>query len=173
MPRLLLLRHAKAVAQSAGGDIARELSKRGRRDAVRLGEFLRAQNIQPDAALVSPSKRTRETAELVLRELVGAPVVSFDANLYNASAAALLRAIVRTAGETLLVVAHNPGIGELAFSLAIKANAAAATKIGFPTCALAIFESDSHGLAPFSGALRLTTWMTPETMSDDNHEMNN
>lgn len=39
MRRLILLRHAKADAHSAGGDRQRPLTKRGEEDARRVGRY--------------------------------------------------------------------------------------------------------------------------------------
>ena len=66
MRHLLLLRHAKAVAHSKGGDIERELAPRGRRDAGLLGRHMLGKGLRPDLALVSASARTRETVALLM-----------------------------------------------------------------------------------------------------------
>ena len=59
----MLLRHAKAVQQSRGDDFARDLQDKGKRDAARLGGYLRSHDLVPDVALVSSSARTRQTFE--------------------------------------------------------------------------------------------------------------
>ena len=58
MLRLMLLRHAKAVAESAGGDHARALSPRGKHQAEEMGRYMLAQGLLPDAAIASDSVRT-------------------------------------------------------------------------------------------------------------------
>ena len=158
MPRLLLLRHAKAVAHSPDGDFARELKPRGRSDATRLGRWLLARGHVPDVALLSPSRRTRETAELVLLETGGAPAVRFPENFYNASADTLSAAIDAERAQRLLVVAHKPGVAELALALAGRESRDFID--GFPTCALAIFER-----AVAKSRWRLVGFTTPATMA--------
>lgn len=159
MSRLYLLRHADALAQSPDGDLARQLSPRGRRDAARLGLWLRMQNVQLDAVLVSPSRRTRETVALALAEVSGRPEPKFLADLYDASAETLARAIADANATAVLVIAHNPGIAELACALGARAGEAAleALSDGFPPCALAIFETRV-------GFIHLIDYMTPENI---------
>ncbi len=162
MTRLLLLRHAKAAPHSPDGDFARPLNPRGQADAARLGAFLASRGIVPAATLVSPAQRTRETAALVLAALPGAPAPLFSDALYNASVETL-RAEIRAApagAETLLVIGHNPAIGELAHALA--GDGADKLPAGFPTCALAIFEA-APGAAKgrWSHRQRLVECVTP------------
>ena len=66
MKRLLLLRHAKAVpATDPLTDIDRPLAERGERDARRIGERLRRQQLHPTSILTSPAARALRTAQLV------------------------------------------------------------------------------------------------------------
>src|SRR5881409_1252762 len=53
--RLLLIRHAKAEAGHR--DLTRRLTERGRQDAREVGRWLSAQDLVPDAAVVSPATR--------------------------------------------------------------------------------------------------------------------
>lgn len=162
MARLLLLRHAEALPASPDGDFARPLSPRGRDDATRLGARLRAENLIPDATLASSARRTRETAELVLAGSSGAAAPRFEAVLYNAGPETLLAAFSRAAGDTVLLVAHNPGVAALARALAAQVDATAASAInaGFPPCALAVFEADAK--KPLSSPIRLLRFVTPD-----------
>src|SRR5580704_13431240 len=70
MKRLYLLRHAKAVpAEPALDDHGRELTVRGMHDAAAMARYIHKNGYQPSLLLVSTSARTRQTAELVLREI--------------------------------------------------------------------------------------------------------
>lgn len=160
MMKLLLLRHAEAVAQSMDGDFARELTPRGRADATRLGQWLRARGYAPDVALVSPARRARETAGLVLRETGGEPDTRHPEELYNSSPATLLAAIDTTPARTLLVAAHNPGVADLALALAGPESRARID--GYPPCALAIFEKADAG-----SRWRLVEFTTPATIAGE------
>ncbi len=162
MRRLFVLRHAKAVASSGGGDFDRALAPRGRRQAENFGRWLARRSGAPDLAIVSPARRTRETADLVLGDLRAAPVRVDRREVYNADCGTLLT-IARgadAAAQNLMLVGHNPGVAELAALLTGRANPAARQAMlrKFPTCACAILAFDVEGwdgLRPASGTLDL------------------
>jgi phosphohistidine phosphatase len=145
MKRLILLRHAKAERQAPSGeDFDRPLSPEGRRDAAAAGEALARAGLIPDLALVSAATRTRETFQAAAASL---PDVRLEPrrDLYDAPAAALRHAAGEADGETVLVVAHNPGVGALARELAEACTAIgvedrAFLLSGFPTATAAAFE---------------------------------
>jgi len=114
------MRHAHAEWPGySGGDFDRPLTARGLADAVTSARAIRAEGLVPDSLLVSPARRTRQTAEIVAREL-GLPstALHFEDALYNATASTLARELRRrTAGGRVLLVAHNPGISALARQL--------------------------------------------------------
>jgi phosphohistidine phosphatase len=147
MRRLLLLRHAKAAAQAGGGDRERPLNGRGRQDALRIGQYLAAESLVADAALVSDSRRTRETLDLVLQALKRRLPFVVDPDLYAAPSSIILRAVQHTAREvaSLLAVGHNPGIAELAVELVGRASEADLAQLTskFPTSGLAIFDFEA------------------------------
>ena len=121
MKRLLLLRHAKAVpATEPLVDIDRPLAERGDRDARRIGERLRRQQLHPTLILTSPAARALRTAQLVA-EAIAYPrdAVSIDRRLYLAEPAATVEIIgaQNDAIKTLVVVGHNPGLTELVHQL--------------------------------------------------------
>ncbi len=144
MRRLQRLRHAKAAAQAGGGERERSLNGRGRQDALRIGRNLAAESLIPNGALVSDSRRTRETLDLVLQGLERRLPFGVDPDLYAAPSSAILTAVQRTAPEvaSLLVVGHNPGIAELAVELVGRARDADRAQLTskFPTSGLAIFD---------------------------------
>lgn len=115
MRELILLRHAHAESQSGdGSDADRALSEEGRREAQAAGRWLKEQGLAPDRVLVSPSRRTRETLDLVLAELGDAPRVE-EPGIYEASPGELAGLADRNRDATrLLMVGHNPGFEQLA-----------------------------------------------------------
>ncbi len=135
MLRLLLLRHAKSDWGSPElPDHDRPLALRGLRDAPRMGRFLQDRGLVPEAALVSTARRAHETARLAL-EAAGAPpdALRLVPDLYGSSPDEILR-IVRQEGcraSPLLVVAHNPGMRDLAARFTGRPGP-------FPTAALAV-----------------------------------
>jgi phosphohistidine phosphatase len=146
MRRLLLLRHAKAVPLSREDDFDRVLTDSGRRDARRIGEWLLAHDRAPDLCVYSGAARTRETAEIVLRALPRR-TEAIEANaLYEATRFLILGLLRELDGgaRSVLVVGHNPGMGEVANLLAGEGAAGDRLRLAskFPTAALAVLAFD-------------------------------
>jgi phosphohistidine phosphatase len=121
MPTLYLLRHAKSSWDDpALADHDRPLAPRGLRNAGALAQHLRAGRIVPELVLCSTAQRARETLAAVLPAFDGETEVLIERRLYGASAGELLErlhAVPEAVGSTM-VVAHNPGLEELASRLA-------------------------------------------------------
>ncbi|SFB00395.1 phosphohistidine phosphatase [Poseidonocella pacifica] len=109
--RLILMRHAKSDWSGDLTDHDRSLNARGRASAEALGNWLREKRITPGEILCSSARRTVETLERL--NLNGGHTNLSDV-LYLAEAETLLHAIRKGVSETQLLLAHNPGIGELA-----------------------------------------------------------
>ena len=170
MRRLLLLRHAKTERDSASGrDRDRALDARGRDDATAIGTWLSQQpDPPPGRVMVSTALRARQTWELLPQALRTVPVEHRD-DLYGATTGELLD-IIRTVDgepETLLVIAHNPGLHELALALAGGGDAAARQELSrnLPTGSLVEITfpaAEWLDIALQSGTL--TTMMTPKLL---------
>ena len=147
MRRLVLMRHGKTEARAASGaDIDRELTSRGRTDARLVAETLARNGIALQAALVSTARRTRETWE-AMAAVLPAVAVRCLPELYEASAEALLAAFDAAPETGVILIAHNPGVGELAWRLAQQAGASDDFREilgGFPTGAAAVFGFDDR-----------------------------
>lgn len=171
--RLMLLRHAKAERSQPGErDHARRLADRGRRDAPRIGAYMARHGLEPDAAVVSPAARTRETWELIAKALDDAPDAAFDDRLYDATPDDILDVIKDTGAkrEALLVVGHNPGLHELATWLVATGDRDTRDRLGegLPTSGLAVIDFKSNSwtkLRPHSG--RLERFVTPRLLQAD------
>jgi phosphohistidine phosphatase len=115
MKTLILMRHAKSSWDSPTlSDHDRPLNDRGIQSAIALGDWLREKKLTPDQALVSSSVRTQETFAGLNLEVKP----TLKSELYHASSDVLLESIKHAEGETIIVIAHNPGIGDLALRLA-------------------------------------------------------
>ena len=143
---LLLMRHAKSDWSRPGlSDHDRPLNPRGRRDAPRMGRFLRENGLTPAAALSSTARRARETVEAVL-PAAGAEAVPLrrTERLYGAAPGEIFREVREAAAELgvsaspLLVVAHNPGMEELVARCGGRRPGGVVAP--FPTAALAVVE---------------------------------
>ena len=114
MTRVVLLRHATAVPH-APTDWQRPLAQRGVVEAQQAGQWLRHEGIFPDAVIVSSALRTMQTFDAL-----GFPEHPEPRDeAYNASGAQLadLVRLVAPRASTVVVVAHNPGISDLARAL--------------------------------------------------------
>lgn len=158
MHRLILMRHAEAERSSPQGDRERPLSEGGRRDAARMGRALAARGLRPDLALVSTAARTRQTWDLV-HDAMGDVEVRVEPSLYNAPAETLRHAVEAAEDEAgcVLVLAHNPGVHQLAVDYLIESAASPSVldrmSGGFPTGAAAIFTVDAAGRCAWEGFL--------------------
>ena len=119
MLELYLLRHADAGDPAAwqGPDEARPLSRKGLRQAERLGAFLARLGFAPDAVITSPLVRARETAETVAAAL-DVPWAE-DARLAFGAGLGDVQAVVADHADAsrLLLVGHDPDFSELVTDL--------------------------------------------------------
>ncbi|MDO4252086.1 MAG: histidine phosphatase family protein [Rothia sp. (in: high G+C Gram-positive bacteria)] len=142
--KLLLMRHAEA--DWGLDDFNRPLTRRGHQQAGSAGQWLRSCGLIPEMVLASSALRTRQTVTW-LADALGqkAPTASLDERLYNADADQLLQVIagVPDSVQSLLLVAHLPGVQELALDLMHPQSDREATvevSYGFPPATIASFE---------------------------------
>ncbi|MBT8038832.1 MAG: histidine phosphatase family protein, partial [Gammaproteobacteria bacterium] len=118
---LLILRHAKSAWNTgAPSDFERPLSKRGRRDAPRMGRFLARENLRPDYVVSSPATRARQTVVAVCSELdITEQEIHWDDRIYHASTGALMDVLSESPEEAsrVLIAGHNPGLEVLVQTL--------------------------------------------------------
>lgn len=173
MLQLILLRHAKTERSSPDGDHGRKLTNRGERDAALIGKHLRERGLIPDLILVSDSERTRQTFDIVTAQFDRAVEQHLDPELYLADSATLLKTVMQTppAAERIMVIAHNPGMAELAHSLATLGGVADAID-HFPTAALAVFAFDASAWIELNAAKpHLAYFTTPKLLRPDADDM--
>lgn len=144
MLRLLLLRHAKAEPATGAGDFARPLSVAGRHQAETVGLKVGAEFGSPNLILCSPARRTRETLQGLLSSLQPPPDVRFIDELYSGDAETY-RSVIKLnsqAAETVLVVAHNPALRDLAVDLVSASESARLTRFPVATLAEIVFPAE-------------------------------
>jgi phosphohistidine phosphatase len=171
--RLMLLRHAKSEKGEPGlSDRDRTLNARGRLDAPKLGAYMAHHALRPDRAMVSDSRRTRETWERLCKAWTVPPPASFESGLYNTGPDAILHLLREDAEapNTLLLVGHNPGLHELGKLLIASGDVDARERLneGLPTSGLLVIDfvgSDWSTLHPRSG--RLERFITPRLLRSD------
>ena len=166
--RLWLLRHAKSSWDDLSlPDSDRPLAPRGRRAAELMAAHLAAADVRPRVVLCSSSLRTRQTLAAILPALGDALEIRIERALYGAGAAQLLerlRGLPNTASSAMLI-AHNPGIQDLALALAAGGPALAGLREKFPTGGLATLELDVERWRDLDhGTATATTLVTPRSL---------
>lgn len=120
MKTIFLLRHAQTHPPSyTFSDRERVLTNAGQAQARTLGEFLQKNNYYPNAVLCSPAVRTRQTLEGICEHVEGLRV-EYPEKLYGASLndhMSILQNLNKNF-DSIMIIAHNPGIFELALRLA-------------------------------------------------------
>ncbi len=160
---LLVLRHGHAEHETpaGGSDTDRPLRAKGRRTLEALTPTV--QSLGPDLVLSSPSRRTRETVDLLH---LSAPVDYLEP-LYAADADELLDAVRELSGRgdplaTVLLVGHNPGVHQLVLELT-----GGEQLPGFPPSALAVLDLDiEEWWQADAGCGRLRSVHLPEDVRD-------
>lgn len=153
MRRLILLRHAKSSWDDESlPDFDRPLSERGERDAPRMAKRLAERAPLPTLLITSPAERARRTAELVAPELgIEAADVHQHPDLYLAAPRTLLAVMdaLAQAQPCVLLVAHNPGLTELANELL-----PALALDNLPTAGVVAIDADTDDWREFARAER-------------------
>ena len=104
---LILWRHAEA--EEGGIDMARELTAKGRKQAVAVGGWLDARLPKETRVLVSPAARAQQTAAGLGRRFETVAAIEPGADAADVMHAA---GWPETAG-TVLVVGHQPTLGQV------------------------------------------------------------
>lgn len=172
MRRLILLRHAKTERNSLSGkDRDRRLDERGLQDGAEMGRWLARHDYRPDLALVSTATRTQESWELLHAAMPSVQAKHLP-ELYGSDPSELLRLIhTETAADlkSLLILAHNPGLHELALGLIAGGDAAGrrALAVNLPTAGVAVidFASDDWGDVRFRSG-RLERFASPKLLRE-------
>jgi len=119
--RLCIIRHAKSSWDDpAMDDVDRILNDRGNKDAPIMAQRLKEKKINFDLILSSPAKRTRQTAKHFCKEIdYEFSKVDWVKELYLASPDEILEQIkaIDNKHNAIAVIAHNPGLTELANQL--------------------------------------------------------
>ena len=122
MKRLILMRHAKSDWSQGGlTDFERPLSKRGVKDASNMGKWMAHHLELPEIILCSAARRTQQTMQLLMLALQVEEAdtraileQNFD-SMYLASSSTL-KQLVHThlnRYDSLMLIAHNPGLDDL------------------------------------------------------------
>ena len=142
MRELILLRHGKAEpVRPSEDDHDRPLAPRGWDDAPLVAAALRAQGARPEIVLVSTARRCIETWKAIAAIFPDAAVETRE-TLYLAPPHVIEAAADAADAESIVVIGHNPGLQDLAASLAPGLEGAE-FRVKFPTSAAAFFRRDA------------------------------
>lgn len=137
MKTLSLLRHAEAPM--GPDDHARQLSPRGVQQAQSIARQLIGLERLPRLILASDARRTLDTARIIAGAGSDIDIIT-DPLLYLATPEAMLDLIEQPheSAAHLMLVGHNPGLGQLAYDLSRGSLREHAD--GFGTATLAMFS---------------------------------
>ena len=118
MGNLILWRHAEAEDVSATDvDLHRALTKRGRKDAIKMAKWLNIHMPKDVEVLTSPARRCLETADALNKGLKGQHQHDIEIVDYlgtDSSLEALVQHVIKAdPAKTLLLVGHQPHLGLL------------------------------------------------------------
>ena len=174
MLSLMLLRHAKSsLADTGQADPDRPLNERGKHSAAAVGRYMASNGLVPQLVLCSPARRTRETWGLVAGELSAIPEILFAAEIYDSGDGTTLMECLRHkagAAQSVLLVGHNPSIGELAQTLIGTGSHKLRERLEekYPTAALAVISFDLANWGSLAtGSGTLLRFVRPRDIIDD------
>jgi len=162
---LLIMRHAKSDrSDPAAADFDRTLTDRGKRDAKKMGAWLRKKKIIPGMILSSPAARAKRTTLIVCKETGYDPgEIRWDKRIYDASLEDLLKVVAGHAQESgcVLLIGHNPGLEELLDYLSgDQPEPNAAGKL-LTTAAIAMLDYGQKGISTKKSMARLVCLVRP------------
>ena len=154
MKILLLLRHGKAMREPVDDDAARPLAPEGEEAAARMGRFLAAAGVVPDALLASPALRARDTLERVAAA-AGWEGPRQERPFYETTPAGVLASLRELPGSVGVAVAvgHEPTWSDTASRLIGGGN------VRLPTCAVAAVGLDIQGWGALAGGRGELLWL--------------
>lgn len=168
------MRHAKSSWDDPSlSDHARPLNRRGRMAAEAMRRTMGELGLAPDLVLVSSARRTMQTLE-ALEPWADTPLIEPMDSIYLAMAPALLQTLrgVSDTVRSVMLLAHNPGLHELAMMLVGAHGMAHMDSTlqrlaeGYPTAALAEFAVTGPWRGIGNGGERLVRFVSPRDLPD-------
>ena len=120
MKTLYIMRHGqKNMTSSNQEDYDIELTQKGLNDCKLMAKKLKEKEVLLDLIVASPSKRTRQTAEIISEELNYKKNIMYNEVIYQAFLNEIIESITYTFDNvnTLMVIGHNPALTALGFTL--------------------------------------------------------
>lgn len=163
---LFILRHAKSSWEAGvASDFERPLNERGLRDAPKVAKAFAKRVQRVDQIYCSASRRTRETAGFFLEAFRPSttPDITYSDILYGAPLETLSNEVASAPDslDSILVIAHNPGLTQWANSLHPQL-----MLDNLPTCGLVGLQFSANSWSAILARMRseLIFYMTPKTL---------
>ncbi len=114
--KLYFFRHADAATQAANDD-DRAISKKGKKQCKRVGEFCSLRGIRPDVILASPLLRAQQTAKPIAATL-DVLIETVPWLVYETATEQVLEQLAaRSELSSIMIVGHEPDFSQLAATL--------------------------------------------------------
>lgn len=167
---LYLMRHAKSDWSSPGtSDHDRPINERGQRNAERIGQWMQDNQYIPESIVSSSAIRARQTIERVSEQWRATDPINiiYDKELYLANPNTLVQCIhkYKQGLQSLMLVAHNPGLDQLVNYLASKAAKKGVQEIDMTTANLAIFEYPDNNCDVKIDKAKLLEFIKPKELA--------
>ncbi len=143
MKSLSIIRHGKAeVADLSAADFHRSLTKRGSKDARRIGRLLKHMDAPVDWVIASPAVRTRGTVHALQKHVDLKGKIQWEDHAYLGDAETWLRLlkVVPPESNHVAIVGHNPGLADLVAGL--TSGVPSHLNLHFPTAAIAHLQME-------------------------------
>jgi len=176
MRQLFILRHAKPSWNDPRlEDIDRPLTEEGKQDSIALGQYMARENMIPDIILCSSAVRAVQTLDGIIAglddRLLPDHEIARDKGMYLTGAGSLYEKIkgVPERFDTILLIAHNPDVHNLAVNLIQDGPADHIQKLhqGYPAGALCVLECPCNRWGQLElGKNRLEMFLSPRDLPE-------
>lgn len=152
------MRHAKSSWNNPGlKDFDRPLNNRGKRDAPRMGRYLKELQLVPDQIFSSPAARAKATILNVIKELdIPESSIKWNEDLYFKGPEAYIKAISSAddSSEIVMTVGHNPMTED-----AIDTLSAGSSNKAIKTATIACFEFEADSWKNIKFEVKALKWI--------------
>ena len=164
MKKLYLLRHADTETEAdSGKDVDRQLNDNGYKEITALNKVMIDKNFSCDIVLCSIAIRARQTCNRIIPSLAKECPVKYLEDLYYVDLNSVLKCLKKLSDnyKSVLVVSHNPTMGELATHLTNN-------PIHFKTCILKLLDINITSWLELTSECAKLAWSIPETKQNTN-----
>ena len=171
MYQLYVMRHAKSSWDDLSiNDFDRPLSKRGKKNAKMICEFFVKKKFKFDYALISSSKRTKKTFQILYKKINKPKKVNFSKDLYLVDENAITKKIKEISSEykSILIINHEPSVKNLVRNLTKNHNTNNFKLMNykFPTAAFAKIDFDIKSWNEIEKKGVLKEFIRPKDLQD-------